>query len=75
MLTKILFTGANTMTKTHLIIVMAFLLFSVQVKADDSSPNASNLATLFDVNVTSCSVQKTRTHTGFCCERTRRTRK
>lgn len=50
------------MTKTHLITLIAALLFSAQAKADDSSPNASNLATIFDPNVTSCSVEKTRTH-------------
>jgi len=49
------------MTKTHLITLIAALLFSAQVKAGDSSPNASNLATIFDPNVISCNVDKTRT--------------
>jgi hypothetical protein len=49
------------MTKTHLIALVAVLLLSAQTKAGDSSPNASNLATIFDPNVTSCSVEKART--------------
>lgn len=49
------------MTKTHLITLIVAILFSAQAKAGGSSPNASNLVTIFDPNIIRCNVQKTRT--------------
>jgi len=50
------------MTRTHLIALVLALLFLTQVEAGESKSNNFNLVTLSDPNITSCSVDKTRTH-------------